>query len=711
MNLLAFDTETHAISDRKTLRHGAHEINVSPYVTPRIVLGSLAWLEGDQVRSEVLDPEELRARVMAHLRGGHTLLMHHAPFDADVILTAFPHDWTVWRRALDEGRVLDTEVLDVLYRLSVGWFDRPDPSANWATPELRVRTLADLASSYCGLTLDKDPDVRLGFGEWEGRVDELPPRFRRYAAQDAVATLAVALHLLKQTGAPWDAAAQTRAEVAMYSMKQHGMAIDRGEAIRLRALFKRDMPALQAALVDHALGRWKPVPGTSTTVKRAHDLDTPAVKDTGWLLRGATLVRQKVFKNHWTQTTATPGFHLNTKDVRARLAALATELELDDTDLKYTDGGELSIVADEWADRIPAGRVDLESWAQHEKLKKILTAYLNLYSQVDRVFPRWRSIGARSGRMSASSPAVQQVPKRKYGIRSLFVPSDGCSLVIADYATQEVLTLAEVMHGMGLDGPLLAALQAGGDLHRRTASALLDKHPDNVTPADRQAAKAVVFGVPGGLGARRLADYARKSYGLDWDVPTAKRMRDAFLATYPDIAAYLESLKTGLDGDLRRASGRGLAEWKRELGASKGWELRQIKRKHPDPAVRGVLYTAERSLTVTLPTGFVRKGCTFTEGANSYFQGLAAAVTKEAVWRFFSQAAFPNDAHLVAVVHDEIVAECVTEHVPHCARELERCMLDAFRALCPHVGHLARVEVTAPAARWGKATDAQGDLA
>ncbi len=708
MKLLAFDFETHLIADRPYLQHGSAKVLTGPYVTPRVVLGSLAGTHAAGEPFAVVEPPpRMRALLCSHLEAGGTVVGHHTCFDLDVLLAAFPEERALWYRALEEGRVLDTKLLDVLYRLSVGYYDAPDPKANFAVPELKVRTLAELAAAYCGATLNKDDAVRLNFGQYEGRLDDLPEAFRRYAAQDAIATLAVAKELLFRTGAPWDCAAQLRGEWALYQMDKRGMAIDRGEALRLRALFSRDIPALQAALVQHGLGRWEPIAGTRTAAR--HEGDAAMLAAEGpreWTLVDGTLTRVRRFKKHVVVDQASPEFHLNTAAIRERFEALAGDLELDDTELKRTDTGLLSVTYDEWADRVPPDRPDLVAWGQHAKLTKILSAYLNLYAQVDRVFPRWRGIGARSGRMSASSPAVQQIPKRRYGIRSVFVPSPGRVFVVADYATQEVFCLAEVLHSMNLDGPLIAALRSGDDLHTRTASQLLGKPAGEVTKADRQAAKAVVFGVPGGLGARRLAEYARKSYGLDWDLPEAKRMRERFLQAYPDIATYLTHLKTGLDGDLRRASGRGLAEWKHELGAHDAWDLRRIMRNHPDRGIRHVLYTAERSLTVTLPTGFVRRGCTFTEGANSYFQGLAAAVTKEAAWR-----AHRAGLALVAVVHDEILVEAAPEDAPLADHVLRACMLGAFADLCPWAGPHARVESKAGLARWGEATMAGGEAA
>jgi DNA polymerase I-like protein with 3'-5' exonuclease and polymerase domains len=295
------------------------------------------------------------------------------------------------------------------------------------------------------------------------------------------------------------------------------------------------------------------------------------------------------------------------------------------------------------------------------------------------------------------------VPKHRFGIRALFVPAPGLVFTKADYAAQEMYTLCEAMIDRGIQGPLYEVLTSGQDIHRYAASLVLRKPMDQVTKEERQGQKALNFGVPGGLGPRKLAEYAHGLYGLAWTTEEAAARRQAFLDVFDDIEAYLQTMKRGQDFLLRKVSGLGRRDWAEALETD-DWNVIRAMSVHENPEIAQMGQEAERQLTIELPTGFRRANCRFTEGANCAFQGLAAAVTKEASWK-----AFRRGLDVVLVVHDEIV---IQHPIGHTSKPmwLEECMLDAFREVCPHVGQYAKVEVTAGIKRWGPATDGKGKL-
>jgi len=283
--------------------------------------------------------------------------------------------------------------------------------------------------------------------------------------------------------------------------------------------------------------------------------------------------------------------------------------------------------------------------------------------------------------------------------------------VKADYSFQELVTLAQEMLELGIKGPLYDAIQIG-DPHTSTAALLLNCDPATIgkKSPERQAAKALNFGCPGGLGAAKLRDYAAKDpYRINWTVEQAKEMRQRFLAVYPDIEEYLEKHKTSLSANLLRVTGRNAQYWCEKLGVRSFGDLRKAMVTSKDPAIRGLFYKAERSLEVRLGTGFVRKGCAFTEGANTRFQGRAASVSKEAMWRVFSCPELRAlNARAVMMIHDEIVLETPLANAARASELLVQHMLSAFTAVCPDTGPFAKVEVEGPLIRWGKATDSAG---
>ena len=291
----------------------------------------------------------------------------------------------------------------------------------------------------------------------------------------------------------------------------------------------------------------------------------------------------------------------------------------------------------------------------------------------------------------------------KHGIRGLFGPRPGRVFVVADYSSMELLTLAEVMAVHGIRGPLLAAIQAGTDIHVRTASFLLSRFESTITKEERQAAKAINFGVPGGLGAKTLVDYAKSTYGVNLELDEARDLRKRFLMSYPDVAQFLNMVQGNFAQILLRATGKSLDHWLVRTGCETAWDLRQYLRTSTDRDTQDIWRAIEHSMTVRLPSGRVRAKCRYTEAANTNFQGLASDVIKEAL--FLCHQA---DLEVVLVVHDEIVDECDSKDAAVAAQLLEQCMLQAFVNVCPTVGPYAKVEVEAGLQRWGASTDAEG---
>ena len=135
----------------------------------------------------------------------------------------------------------------------------------------------------------------------------------------------------------------------------------------------------------------------------------------------------------------------------------------------------------------------------YRKASHILKTINNLLSNTDqggRIHPHYKQIGAPTGRFSCSEPNLQGIPK---GIlRSCFITAPGHKLIIADYSQIELRIVAEITG----DEKMIQAYRDGDDLHKLTASILMGKPIDQVTKEERQAAKAVNFGLIYAMGAR-----------------------------------------------------------------------------------------------------------------------------------------------------------------------------------------------------------------
>jgi DNA polymerase-1 len=151
--------------------------------------------------------------------------------------------------------------------------------------------------------------------------------------------------------------------------------------------------------------------------------------------------------------------------------------------------------------------------------------------------------GAATGRLSSSDPNLQNIPARtELGrtIRKAFIPSEGATLVSADYSQVELRILAH----LSSDAGLIDAFLAGEDIHRRTAAEVLGVAPEAVTREDRRRAKAVNFGIVYGQTPFGLA----RQLGISRD--EAEDFIDRYFDRYPGVRAYIE-------GSLAEARDRG----------------------------------------------------------------------------------------------------------------------------------------------------------
>jgi DNA polymerase-1 len=145
-----------------------------------------------------------------------------------------------------------------------------------------------------------------------------------------------------------------------------------------------------------------------------------------------------------------------------------------------------------------------------------------ILARTGRIHTSFSQTAATTGRLASSEPNLQNIPIRtELGnrIRRAFVPSeDGWLLMSADYSQIELRILA---HLSG-DAALIAAFQDDQDIHRFVASQVYGVRPDDVTPEQRRAAKAVNFGIVYGL----------TPYGLSRDIGVPVRDAEAFIEAY-----------------------------------------------------------------------------------------------------------------------------------------------------------------------------------
>ena len=184
----------------------------------------------------------------------------------------------------------------------------------------------------------------------------------------------------------------------------------------------------------------------------------------------------------------------------------------------------------------------------YRELTKLTSTYIDslprLLGEDGRIHTTFNQTVAATGRLSSSSPNLQNIPVRtELGrrIRAAFVPArEGDLMVSADYSQIELRIMAHLSGDPGL----IEAFTSGADFHAATAARVFDVAPDEVDPEMRRKAKAVNFGIVYGISAHGLGD----SLGIGY--AEAQATIDRYFAAYPRVRRYLdetiaEAHKTG----------------------------------------------------------------------------------------------------------------------------------------------------------------------
>lgn len=164
------------------------------------------------------------------------------------------------------------------------------------------------------------------------------------------------------------------------------------------------------------------------------------------------------------------------------------------------------------------------------KYNKYMDTYvqgiLDVMDEDNRVRCTFNLHGTETGRLSCSSPNIQNIPRSKM-IKNLFIAPPGYSLVQFDYSQAELRVLA----WLSQDEYLRETYREGKDLHDAMALKIFGS---DFTKEQRVAAKTVNFGIPYGRGPGSIRGKLHMTMGeatklvRDWytAAPGAKRFVD-----------------------------------------------------------------------------------------------------------------------------------------------------------------------------------------
>lgn len=308
----------------------------------------------------------------------------------------------------------------------------------------------------------------------------------------------------------------------------------------------------------------------------------------------------------------------------------------------------------------------------------------------------WDQTSAATGRLSSHSPNIQAIPKTASSIsvsagkdkecivgytdpgeknvdifaRDSFISHDGWSFLSADFQQIELRLLAHLAN----DSTLLRLFNESceKDIFVELTAQWLRKLPDNVSSAEREQTKRIVYSVMYGAGKEKLAEY------LKIPAVDAKNIIDSFLVSFPAVNHFS-----------RRCI---------EFCRQKGYTESIFKRKrmipninHPSPPLRA---QAER------------------QAVNFCVQGSAADLCKAAMLQVENNLVQHSElrVRLLVQIHDELLFEVPDEHLSK-AGALIKSVMEDRETLCSEFLNLRvplRVSLCA-GKTWGHMTPLQNN--
>ncbi|MDR0695664.1 MAG: hypothetical protein LBF56_02755 [Holosporales bacterium] len=282
------------------------------------------------------------------------------------------------------------------------------------------------------------------------------------------------------------------------------------------------------------------------------------------------------------------------------------------------------------------------SWRKYSKLHgTYIKPLLELADSEHRIHTTYSQTVVNTGRLSSSSPNLQNIPKRtKEGLklRRAFVASNGCSFISFDYSQVELRLLAH-MSGCA---ELISAFRNGEDVHIATASRIFDTQKKDVTPEQRRMAKEMNFSLIYGMSTRRAA----MKFGIEKG--DAESLHDSFLKIYPEIFTFMNASC--------------------KFAAQNGYVETLMGRKCFLPLIK----SSNKMLS-----NLARR-----QAINAPLQGSNADLIKLAMVRINENA--PCDFHILLQVHDELVVE-VEDHLIPTTVDFVKATMEEVASLSVHL--------------------------
>ena len=278
------------------------------------------------------------------------------------------------------------------------------------------------------------------------------------------------------------------------------------------------------------------------------------------------------------------------------------------------------------------------------KKNKIKNTYLDkILPQLDRdgrLRTGFNLHSTTSGRLSSSGKMnMQQLPRDNPVVKGSIKAKDGYKIVSMDLTTAEVYVAAV----LSKDKALMEVFKSGGDFHSTIAKVVFNlpcavEDVKKLYPLQRQAAKAVTFGIMYGAGPSKIA----------WQVTKDARTND------PSAPEFTKSQAEQVIKDYFKRF-KGLAKWitdNQTFISMNGFTYSHFGRKRRLPNV----FSSDRAIV----------GHTVRSGLNFLVQSAASDINLLAaieMGNYIRETGMKT--RIFALVHDSILAEVPEDEIDH----------------------------------------------
>ena len=286
------------------------------------------------------------------------------------------------------------------------------------------------------------------------------------------------------------------------------------------------------------------------------------------------------------------------------------------------------------------------------KYGKLASSYFGNFIDQNRdglIHASINPMAARTGRMSISNPALQQLPRGDAMVRNAFLAREGNVLLSTDFSQIEMRMMAVLSDDPELQHAFTEADETGGDFFVNVGREVYREPGFDKKDKRRNLIKSTMYGKGYGAGVAKMAETA----GVPVD--RMREVSDALDLRYPGIKNFMRQVE-----DIGK---------RREYDEGEGYVIGLDGRRLPCDT--GRVYTL----------------------VNYLIQGGAAVIYKRALSRL--DAAGYGDTFIVPV-HDEIVMDIPEEDAAEAMADVPRIMGDHSMAVA------IPADMEGPFARWGE---------